>query len=145
MTFETLIVETEGPVTVIRLNRPDALNALNSVLLKELGDALDLISADETVRCVVLTGSDRAFAAGADIKEMADKSYADMFKSDMFGAIARKFDAFRKPVIAAVSGAAVGTLLGSFVGSGIGSSDGCGVGDAVANAVGGAVGSVVGI
>jgi len=108
MTFETLIVETEGPVTVIRLNRPDALNALNSVLLKELGDALDLISTDEAVRCVVLTGSDRAFAAGADIKEMADKSYADMFKSDMFGAIARKFDAFRKPVIAAVGGFALG-------------------------------------
>lgn len=108
MTFNTLIVEADGPVSVIRFNRPDALNALNSALLEELCSALDGISADEAVRCVVLTGSERAFAAGADIKEMSEKSYADMFKSDMFGAVSRKFDQFRKPIIAAVSGFALG-------------------------------------
>ena len=108
MTFNTLIVEADGPVSVIRLNRPEALNALNSALLEELCAALDGISADEAVRCVVLTGSERAFAAGADIKEMSEKSYADMFKSDMFGAVGRKFDQFRKPIIAAVSGFALG-------------------------------------
>ncbi len=108
MTFETLIVETQGAVTIIRLNRPEALNALNSTLLRELGEAMDAIGADDAVGCIVLTGSERAFAAGADIKEMADKTYADMFKSDMFGAVARTFDHFRKPVIAAVSGFALG-------------------------------------
>jgi len=108
MTFETLITETQGAVRIIRLNRPEALNALNSTLLKELGLALDAVSADDAIGCVVLTGSERAFAAGADIKEMSDKSYADMFKSDMFGAISRTFDQFRKPVIAAVSGFALG-------------------------------------
>ncbi|MEI6438725.1 MAG: enoyl-CoA hydratase [Alphaproteobacteria bacterium] len=108
MTFETLIVETQGAVTIIRLNRPEALNALNSTLLRELGEAMDAIGADDAVGCLVLTGSERAFAAGADIKEMADKTYADMFKSDMFGAVARTFDHFRKPVIAAVSGFALG-------------------------------------
>ena len=108
MTFETLIVETQGAVAIIRLNRPEALNALNSTLLRELGEAMDAIGADDAVGCLVLTGSERAFAAGADIKEMADKTYADMFKSDMFGAVARTFDHFRKPVIAAVSGFALG-------------------------------------
>jgi enoyl-CoA hydratase len=71
MSFETLIVETEGGVTLIRLNRPQALNALNSQLMAELIAALDAAEADEAVRCVVITGSDRAFAAGADIKEMS--------------------------------------------------------------------------
>jgi len=108
MTFETLIVETQGAVAIIRLNRPEALNALNSTLLRELGEAMDAIGADDAVGCLVLTGSERAFAAGADIKEMANKTYADMFKSDMFGAVARTFEHFRKPVIAAVSGFALG-------------------------------------
>ncbi|OXE36702.1 MAG: enoyl-CoA hydratase [Phenylobacterium zucineum] len=108
MTFETLIVDVEGAVCIIRLNRPDALNALNSTLLRELGEALEAVGANDAIGCVVLTGSERAFAAGADIKEMADKSYSDMFKSDMFGAISRQFDQFRKPVIAAVSGFALG-------------------------------------
>ena len=109
MTYQTLIVETpaEG-VTLVRLNRPEALNALNSQLLDELGQALDAAAADEAVRCVVLTGSDRAFAAGADIKEMSDKSYADMMKLDVFTAGARKLEQFRKPVVAAVSGYALG-------------------------------------
>jgi enoyl-CoA hydratase len=109
MSYETLIVETPQPgVTLIRLNRPDALNALNSQLLTELGQALDAAEADEAVRCLVLTGSDRAFAAGADIKEMSDKSYAQMFVSDFFGPAARRIEGFRKPIIAAVAGYALG-------------------------------------
>ncbi|MES2724543.1 MAG: enoyl-CoA hydratase [Pseudomonadota bacterium] len=108
MAYETLIVETTDAVTLIRLNRPEALNALNSQLLSELTAALDAAEADEGVRCLVLTGSDRAFAAGADIKEMADKTYAQMFAADFFGAFARRMEQFRKPVIAAVGGYALG-------------------------------------
>jgi enoyl-CoA hydratase len=109
MSYETLIVETPSVgVTLIRLNRPEALNALNSQLLGELSAALDAAEADDGVRCVVLTGSDRAFAAGADIKEMSDKSYAQMFASNFFGAAGRRVEQFRKPVIAAVAGYALG-------------------------------------
>ena len=109
MSYETLIVETPADgVALIRLNRPQALNALNSQLLGELSQALDAAEADEGVRCVVLTGSDRAFAAGADIKEMSDKSYAQMFVSDFFGPAARRLEQFRKPIVAAVAGYALG-------------------------------------
>ena len=108
MSYETLIVEQTEGVTMIRLNRPEALNALNSQLLGELCAALDAAEADEAVRCVVLTGSDRAFAAGADIKEMSTKTYAEMFKQDFFGASARRIEQFRKPIIAAVAGYALG-------------------------------------
>jgi enoyl-CoA hydratase len=108
MSFETLLVETSDGVTLIRLNRPEALNALNSQLLAELGDALDAAEADEAVHCVVLTGSERAFAAGADIKEMSDKTYAQMFTANFFTAGARRLEQFRKPVIAAVAGYALG-------------------------------------
>ncbi|MCR5874018.1 enoyl-CoA hydratase [Phenylobacterium sp. J426] len=109
MSFETLIVESPSAgVTLIRLNRPEALNALNSTLLGELSRALDAAEADEAVRCLVLTGSDRAFAAGADIKEMSDKTYAQMFALDFFTAAARRIEQFRKPIIAAVSGFALG-------------------------------------
>jgi enoyl-CoA hydratase len=109
MAYETLIVESpsEG-VTLIRLNRPQALNALNSELLTELSQALDEAEADNGVRCVVLTGSERAFAAGADIKEMSDKSYAEMFQSNFFGAAGQRVERFRKPIIAAVAGFALG-------------------------------------
>jgi enoyl-CoA hydratase len=109
MSYETLIVETPQPgVTLIKLNRPEALNALNSQLLSELGAALDAAEADADVRCLVLTGSERAFAAGADIKEMSDKSYAQMFVADFFGPAARRIEACRKPIIAAVAGYALG-------------------------------------
>ena len=81
MSFETLIVERDEAVTLIRLNRPQALNALNSRLLQELAQGLDEAEADEAVRCLVLTGSERAFAAGADIKEMSDKTYAQMLRA----------------------------------------------------------------
>jgi len=109
MSYQTLIVETPAAgVALIRLNRPEALNALNSQLLGELGEALDAAEADEAVRCVVLTGSERAFAAGADIKEMSDKSYAQMFAQNFFGAAGQRVERFRKPIIAAVAGYALG-------------------------------------
>jgi enoyl-CoA hydratase/carnithine racemase len=109
MSYQTLIVESPSAgVTLIRLNRPEALNALNSQLLGELSAALDAAEADEAVRCLVLTGSERAFAAGADIKEMSDKSYAQMFASNFFGAAGQRLERFRKPIIAAVSGFALG-------------------------------------
>ena len=109
MAYETLIVETPSAgVTLIRLNRPEALNALNSQLLSELSQVLDAAEADAGVRCLVLTGSERAFAAGADIKEMSDKTYAQMFKQDFFTAGARAVEQCRKPIIAAVSGYALG-------------------------------------
>ena len=109
MAYETLIVETPADgVQLIRLNRPQALNALNSQLLGELSQALDAAEADEGVRCLVLTGSERAFAAGADIKEMSDKTYAQMFSQDFFTPAARRIEQFRKPIIAAVAGFALG-------------------------------------
>jgi enoyl-CoA hydratase len=108
MSFETLLVETADGVTLIRLNRPEALNALNSQVLAELSRALDAAEADAAVGCVVLTGSERAFAAGADIKEMAARSYAEMFAEDFFTAGARRLEQFRKPIIAAVAGYALG-------------------------------------
>ena len=108
MTYETLIVETADGVSLIRLNRPQALNALNSQLMAEMIAALDAAEADEAVRCVVITGSERAFAAGADIKEMSEKSYAEMFKLNFFAAAGERLAAFRKPAIAAVAGYALG-------------------------------------
>ncbi len=108
LAYETLIVETSDGVSLIRLNRPEALNALNSKLLAELGEALAAAEADDAVGCIVLTGSERAFAAGADIKEMSDKTYAQMFKTDFFTAGARAVEQCRKPIIAAVAGYALG-------------------------------------
>ncbi|TQS71483.1 enoyl-CoA hydratase [Rhodobacteraceae bacterium] len=108
MAYQTLIVEIEDNVALIRLNRPEALNALNSVLLTELGDALSSLDANDKVRSIVITGSEKAFAAGADIKEMSDKGFVGMFKSDFFGDAAENFLRTRKPVIAAVSGYALG-------------------------------------
>jgi len=108
MSFTTLLIEHEDGVALIRLNRPDALNALNTQLMGELVEALDAAEADADVSCVVLTGSERAFAAGADIKEMSDKSYAQMFMADFFAPAARRLEQFRKPIIAAVAGYALG-------------------------------------
>lgn len=106
--MENILVTTEGAVGVITLNRPKALNALNSALLAELCDQLETFDADPAVRCIVLTGSERAFAAGADIKEMAQQSYMDMFKSNFFAGACDRIGAIRKPVVAAVSGYALG-------------------------------------
>ncbi len=108
MAYETLIVEIDDHVCLIKLNRPDALNALNSVLLGELGQALCEADANEKVRVVVLTGSEKAFAAGADVVEMSGKGFVDAFREDLFGR--RQLDQLtsRKPIIAAVSGYALG-------------------------------------
>jgi enoyl-CoA hydratase/carnithine racemase len=108
MAYETLIVEAHDAVTLIRLNRPEALNALNGKLMDELTAALDATEADDNVRAVVITGSDRAFAAGADIKEMASKSYADVFNEDFITRNWERVTRCRKPVIAAVAGFALG-------------------------------------
>jgi enoyl-CoA hydratase/carnithine racemase len=106
--YENLIVETADAVTLIRLNRPAALNALNGALMDELTAALDAAETDPAVRCIVITGSQRAFAAGADIKEMAGKSYADVFKEDFITRNWERAASCRKPVIAAVAGYALG-------------------------------------
>ncbi|TVP72756.1 MAG: enoyl-CoA hydratase [Rhodobacteraceae bacterium] len=108
MAYETLIVDIEDHVALIRLNRPDALNALNSVLLGELSDALSAADHNDKVRCIVITGSDKAFAAGADIKEMSEKTAVEMFETDMFGPETELFQRIRKPIIAAVAGYALG-------------------------------------
>ncbi|MBU2937104.1 MULTISPECIES: enoyl-CoA hydratase [Pacificibacter] len=108
MAYKTLIIEMQNSVKLIRLNRPDALNALNIELLGELADVLGKADADPKVRAIVITGSDKAFAAGADVKEMSEKSFADMAMADFFGAEANAISAIRKPIIAAVSGYALG-------------------------------------
>jgi enoyl-CoA hydratase len=107
MAYETIIVETKERVGVIRLNRPNALNALNSQLIADLTKALDAFEADEGIGCIVITGSDKAFAAGADIKEMQTKSYMQAFKED-FIATWDRVARVRKPVVAAVAGFALG-------------------------------------
>ncbi len=108
MDYQSILVSHEGAVAVVTLNRPKALNALNSELLRELVTALEGFDDDDAVRAIVLTGSDRAFAAGADIKEMAPQSYMDMFKSNFFAGAADRIAAIRKPIIAAVAGYALG-------------------------------------
>ena len=108
MAYETIIVEIEDHVGTIRLNRPDALNALSSQLLGELADALKAMDANDDVRCIIITGSEKAFAAGADIKEMSEKSFVDMFTLDFFASEAEAVSRTRKPIIAAVAGYALG-------------------------------------
>ncbi len=108
MAYETIIVEVEDHVCLIKLNRPDALNALNQQLLGELCAALDEADANDKVRCIVITGSEKAFAAGADIKEMSSMSYVDVFTTDLFREVNERVMAIRKPIIAAVSGYALG-------------------------------------
>ncbi|MBM3603374.1 MAG: enoyl-CoA hydratase [Alphaproteobacteria bacterium] len=108
MAYETIIVEIEDEVALIRLNRPEALNALNATLLDELSAALSDADRNDKVRCIVLTGSEKAFAAGADIKEMSTKSYVDVYDEDLFGAQIEAITRIRKPIIAAVSGYALG-------------------------------------
>ena len=108
MAYETLIVEQTDAVLLIRLNRPKALNALNAELVGELGAALAAAEADAGVRAIVITGSERAFAAGADINEMATKSYADVYGEDFITKGWEDVTRCRKPVIAAVAGYALG-------------------------------------
>ncbi|NNK78947.1 MAG: enoyl-CoA hydratase [Litoreibacter sp.] len=108
MAFENIIVEIDEHIALIKLNRPDALNALNAALLRELSTAMREADANEKVRCIVLTGSEKAFAAGADISEMRDKSFVDVFTQNMFVEEIETIERVRKPIIAAVSGYALG-------------------------------------
>lgn len=108
MAYENIIVEIENHVALIRLNRPDALNALNNAMIGELSEALGEAEASNKVRVVVLTGSEKAFAAGADVKEMADKTFVDMFTGEGIGDPNDGFSRCSKPIIAAVSGYCLG-------------------------------------
>ena len=108
MAYENIEVETQGHVGVVRLNRPKALNALCDALVAELGQALDAFEADENIGSIVLTGSEKAFAAGADIKEMAEKSYMDAYLADFITVGWERVTTCRKPVVAAVAGYALG-------------------------------------
>lgn len=108
MGYETLIVAIEGQTCLIQLNRPDAMNALNSKLMAELAEAMATADRDDKVRCIVVTGSDKAFAAGADVREMAGKSYVDVYFDDLFGPEAEAIARVRKPVVAAVAGYCLG-------------------------------------
>ncbi|HMH64389.1 MAG TPA: enoyl-CoA hydratase [Rhizomicrobium sp.] len=101
-------IDVNGSVGIATLNRPDALNALNTELLNELADALEAWDRGSEVRCMIVTGSARAFAAGADIKEMAPKSYSEMYRENLFGAQFDRIARIRKPIIAAVAGHALG-------------------------------------
>ena len=108
MAFNTIIVEISDYIATIKLNRPDALNAINAKLLAEVCTALEEADASDKVRCIIITGSEKAFAAGADINEMAEKSFVDMYTKNYFAAETTRFNNTRKPIIAAVSGYALG-------------------------------------
>lgn len=108
MTYENILVETRGAVGLIALNRPQALNALSTALMRELAAALAAFEADDTVGAVVLTGSERAFAAGADIKEMQDKAWPGTYLADFITADWEHVTRCRKPIVAAVAGFALG-------------------------------------
>ena len=108
MAYECIDMQTDGKVRIITLNRPKALNALNAQLMDELTDALIKADSDDKVGAIVITGSEKAFAAGADIKEMADKGYMDVYKEDFITANWEQAAKCRKPVIAAVAGYALG-------------------------------------
>jgi enoyl-CoA hydratase len=107
MTYANILVETHGPVGLIRLNRPQALNALSAALMADLDAALEAFEADPAIGAIVLTGSEKAFAAGADIKEMQDKTFAEAFLDDFISKWER-LTRVRKPVVAAVAGFALG-------------------------------------
>lgn len=108
MSYENIIVEKRAAVGLVTLNRPQALNALCSALIAELGQALDDMESDDAIGCIVLTGSEKAFAAGADIKEMQSQSYMDAYLSDFITDGWERVTTCRKPIIAAVAGYALG-------------------------------------
>ena len=108
MAFETIIVDIDDHVCTIKINRPDAMNALNQDVLDEICTALEEGDASDKVRVSIITGSEKAFAAGADIKEMSELSFVDVSSINLFERAARRLDGIRKPVIAAVSGYALG-------------------------------------
>lgn len=107
MTYENIVVETKGRVGIIRLNRPQALNALNKALIAELTQAIEAFDADDKIGCMLITGGDKAFAAGADIKEMADKPFIEAYLGDFVSNWNGAAKA-RKPIVAAVAGFALG-------------------------------------
>jgi enoyl-CoA hydratase len=107
-TFEHIIVESKGAVGILKLNRPKMLNALSFGVFREIAAAIDDLEADEAIGCIVVTGSDKAFAAGADIKEMQPKAFIDMFSSDFAAIGGDRVAKCRKPTIAAVAGYALG-------------------------------------
>ena len=108
MIYKTLLVDKSDNICTITLNSPEALNALNSLLINELTKALAEADNDKNMRVIILTGSEKAFAAGADIKEMAEKNFVEMFMTEFFGAEHNAIMQIRKPIIAAVSGYALG-------------------------------------
>ena len=108
MSFENIIVEKKDAVGIITLNRPKTLNALSAALTKELETALIELDGDNSIGCMVITGSEKAFAAGADIKEMQSKSYMDAYLDDFITVAWEHIAKIRKPIIAAVSGYALG-------------------------------------
>ncbi|MAM24505.1 MAG: enoyl-CoA hydratase [Rhodobacteraceae bacterium] len=108
MAYETITLEVDNHVALITLNRPDALNALNDQLMSELAEALKSSQENEKVRCIIITGSEKAFAAGADIAMMRDKSFVEAFSGDLFTPETDQIMRIRKPIIAAVSGYALG-------------------------------------
>jgi enoyl-CoA hydratase len=107
MTYENILVETDAGVGVIRLNRPKAMNALNDALIAEVSTALDAFESDAGIGCIIITGSEKAFAAGADIKQMAARQFSDLYARDPFSNLER-VPRTRKPLIAAVAGYALG-------------------------------------
>ena len=113
MTYENIIVETHGPVGLITLNRPKAMNALNTPLAKEMTRALDAFEADDAIGAIVLTGNDKAFAAGADIKEMQNKTSVEAYMEDFITAHWERVITCRKPVIAAID-CGPGIIKGDF-------------------------------
>src|SRR5665213_2326426 len=108
MTNRLIQIGTENGIGIVTLNRPEALNALNSALMDELSAAIDGFEADDSIRCVIITGSEKAFAAGADIGEMAEKSFAEAYREDFITRNWERVARARKPVIAAVAGYALG-------------------------------------
>jgi len=108
MGYQTIMVSDERPIAVITLNRPEALNALNARMVSELTEALSGLAKDDSIRCLVLTGSEKAFCAGADIREMADRSAVDMVRTEHFHALWEMAGRYPKPMIAALSGYALG-------------------------------------
>ena len=108
MAYEAIIVDVTDHIATLKLNRPKAMNALNAQVVAELDQALAEADRDDAVRCIIITGSEKAFAAGADIPEMAEKSAIEMADIDQFGTLSTAIDRTRKPIIAAVAGYALG-------------------------------------
>ena len=108
MAYKTIVVDIDDHIATIRLNRPDAMNAISAGMLAEVAAAVTEAEENDKIRCLILTGSEKAFAAGADVTEMAERSFADMFGGDYLAHDAERIARCRKPIIAAVQGYALG-------------------------------------